>query len=180
MVCHRPIDTVELFYSTDAFKQSHHCTLGLLLHQTVLAAAALAVAFTYTSLPRLHDPLLWSNHVSEITTALASTRCLVSQTEGTHITQHHLPCTSAECFHSVYSNNTSPTRCRQAGRCYQRDPHQQTLQPELIIAPPSVQHMLNALFGLIGGRKDNAAPAGAALDGNTGDLTTANSFPAQV
>jgi hypothetical protein len=40
--------------------------------------------------------------------------------------------------------------------------------------------MINALSRLLGGRKENAAPAGAAVDGNTGDLTTANSLAAQV
>lgn len=40
--------------------------------------------------------------------------------------------------------------------------------------------MFNALYRALGGRKENAAPAGAAADGNTGNLTTANSVAAQV
>jgi hypothetical protein len=104
----------------------------LLLPPTVSAAAALAVACKYTSSPRLHDHLLWCNNVFDITTALAFTRCLVSQTAATERERKpplHLP----KVLHSVYLN-TSLTRCRQTDRRYHRDSQQQMLQPEVNIA----------------------------------------------
>ena len=66
----------------------------LLLPPTVSAAAALAVACNYTSLPSLHDHLLCCNTVCEVKSALAYTRCLVSQTgvKQKENATHDLPC----------------------------------------------------------------------------------------